>query len=76
MGRVCSAHGGKRNVYKTLIRKPEGDRPFRSPWHRWEVNIKMVLREIEFEHVDWIHGGLSRDRWQAVVNIAMDFSVP
>jgi hypothetical protein len=39
-----------------LVGKPEGKRP-RS---RWEDNIKMDLREIGFEGMDWIH--LTQDR--------------
>jgi hypothetical protein len=43
-----------RNTYAILVRKPEGKRPFGRPWYRW-VDIKMDLREIGWEVVDWIH---------------------
>jgi hypothetical protein len=36
-----------RNVYKMLVGKPEGKKTIRRPWHRWEDNIRMDLREIE-----------------------------
>jgi hypothetical protein len=44
MGKELSTHGEKRTVYRVLVGKPEGKRPI--PSRRWEVNIKMHLREI------------------------------
>jgi hypothetical protein len=35
-----------RNVYKILVRKPEGKRPLKRPRHIWEDNIRMDLREL------------------------------
>jgi hypothetical protein len=52
--------GGVRNVYKILVGKPEGTRPLRTLRRRREDNIRMDLREIGWEHVDWFH--LSHDR--------------
>jgi hypothetical protein len=40
--------GEKRNAYKILVGKPEGKRPVGTPRHRWEDNIRMDLREIEW----------------------------
>jgi hypothetical protein len=54
MGGAYSVHGEVRNAYKILIGKPKGKRPFGRPRHRWEDNIKMDLREIRLEGVDWI----------------------
>jgi hypothetical protein len=28
-----------------IVGKPDGRRPLGRPWHRWENNIKMNLRE-------------------------------
>jgi hypothetical protein len=39
-----------RNIYKTLVGKPEGKRPLKS----WENNIKMDHRETGFGDVDWV----------------------
>jgi hypothetical protein len=47
--------GEIRSAYKILVRKPEGKRSFGSPRHRCEGNIKMDLREIGCEGMDWIH---------------------
>jgi hypothetical protein len=38
---TCSLHGEKRNVYRILVRKPEGKRLLGRPRHRCEDNIKL-----------------------------------
>jgi hypothetical protein len=43
---------------------------------RWEDNIKMDLREIGWEGVDWMHLAWDRDHWRAVVNTIMNLRVP
>jgi hypothetical protein len=37
--------GEGRNVYRVLVRKPEGRRPLERPRRRWEDGMKMGLRE-------------------------------
>jgi hypothetical protein len=68
--------GEKRNVYRLLVRKPEGWRPLGRPRHRWIDNIKMDLLEIGLSIVDWI--GLAEDgyRWRALVKAVMNLQVP
>jgi hypothetical protein len=56
------------------VGKPEGKRPLGRPRHRWEHNIKMNLREIRWDGIDWID--LARDQWRALVNTAMSLWVP
>jgi hypothetical protein len=46
--------GEKRNAYRILAGKPEGKRPLGRPRRRWLENIKMDLREIRWDEVDWI----------------------
>jgi hypothetical protein len=46
MGRECSTHGEKRNLYRIFMGKPEGNRPIGRPRHRWEDNIKMDYRVV------------------------------
>jgi hypothetical protein len=43
--------GEKRNVYRILVGKPEGNRPLGRPRRRWVDNIKMDLREIGWDGV-------------------------
>jgi hypothetical protein len=52
--------GEMRNAYKIMVRKAEGTRPFRRPRHKWEDTIRIELREIRWEVIDWIH--LAQDR--------------
>jgi hypothetical protein len=42
------------------VEKSDGKRPLGRPIHRWVDNIKMVLREIEWDGIDWID--LAQDR--------------
>jgi hypothetical protein len=44
-----------RGANNILVGRPEGRRPLGRPRRRWEDNIKIDLREIEFGDVDWIH---------------------
>jgi hypothetical protein len=46
--------GEDRKVYKVLVGKPEGRRPFGRPRRRWEDGVRMDLREIGLGGVDWI----------------------
>jgi len=55
MGSACSMHGSDGSAHKILVGKHEGNRPIRRPRCRWEDNIRMNLREIEWEYVDWMH---------------------
>jgi hypothetical protein len=38
--------GEKRNAYRVLVGKPDGNIPLGRPRRRWEDNIKTVLTEI------------------------------
>jgi hypothetical protein len=67
--------GEGRNVYMVLVRKPEGRRPLERPRRRWEVGIKMDLREIGWGGVEWIHLAQDRNRWRSVVNAVMNIRV-
>jgi hypothetical protein len=68
--------GEVRGAYNILDGRPEGRRPLGRPRRRWEDNIKMDLREIGFEDVDWIHLAQDRDRRRAHVNTVMNLRVP
>jgi hypothetical protein len=51
-----------RNAYKILVRKPEGKRQLERPRCKREGNIRMELREMAWEDMNWMH--LSQDRDQ------------
>jgi hypothetical protein len=46
------------------------------PRRRWVDNIKMDLREIGRDGVDWVDLALDRDHWRALVNTVMNLRVP
>jgi hypothetical protein len=76
MGRACSTNGEKKNAYRILVGKPEGKRPLGRPRRRLVDNIKVDLREIELDGVDWIDLAQDRDQWRALVNTVMNLQVP
>jgi hypothetical protein len=39
----------------SFFREPEGKRPLKRVRHKWEDSIRMDLREIGLEVVDWIN---------------------
>jgi hypothetical protein len=47
--------GEKRNATRVLVGEPEGKRPLRRPTRRWGDNIKVDLKEIEWDDYGWIH---------------------
>jgi hypothetical protein len=50
-----------KNAYNILVRKPIGKRPPRRPRRRWEY-IRMNLKEIGREGVDWMHLAQDKDQ--------------
>jgi hypothetical protein len=45
MGGACSTYGEGRGVYRVLVGKPEGKRPLGRPRHRWEDNIRWIIKK-------------------------------
>jgi hypothetical protein len=64
--------GEMRSANKILAGKFERKRPLRRPKHRWEGHIRMDIRDIGWESVDWMH--LLQDAYQrwALVNTAIN----
>jgi hypothetical protein len=54
------------------VGKPEGKRPLGRPRCKWVDNIKMDLREIGWDGVDWID--MAQDR--ALVNTVLNLRFP
>jgi hypothetical protein len=71
---ACMGEG--RGVYRVLVGRLKGKRPPGRPRHRWEDNIKMDLREIRIDGVNWIWLAKDRLQWQACVNTIINLWVP
>jgi hypothetical protein len=57
------------------VGKPEGKRPLGRPRRRWAHNIKIDLREIGWNGMDWFDLAQDRDQWSALVNTVMNLRV-
>jgi hypothetical protein len=68
--------GEVRNEHKILVGKPEGQIPLGRPMHTLVDNIRMDLRKMWQESVDWMHVAQDRDQWRAVVNTVTTIRVP
>jgi hypothetical protein len=65
--------GEKRNPFSILVGKPEAQKPLGRPRRRWLENIKIDLKEIEWDSMDWINLAHDGDQWRALVNTVMTF---
>jgi hypothetical protein len=63
MGGACSTNWKKRNVCRILVGRPEGKRPLGRPRRRWVDNIKMDLRGIGWDYLDWIDMAQDGFQW-------------
>jgi hypothetical protein len=76
MSRACNTNGEKRNAYRISVGKPEGKRLLGSTRRKWVDNIKIDLREIGCDGMDWIDLAQGRDQWRPLVNTVMNLRVP
>jgi hypothetical protein len=61
---------------EVLVGKPENKRPLGRPGHRWQDNIKMDLREIGINTLNWSWLAEDRVQWWAYVSMVMNLQVP
>jgi hypothetical protein len=61
---------------KILVGKPQGKRPLGRARRRWVDSIKMDLKEIGWDGVDWIDMAQDRDKWRALVNTVLNLRIP
>jgi transcription termination factor 2 len=60
--------GETRNPYRIF---PQG-----RPRRKWVDNIRIDLREIGWDGMDWIDLAQDRDQWRGLVNTVMNLRVP
>jgi hypothetical protein len=68
--------GEGRGVYRVSVWRPEGKRPLGRPRRKWEVNIKMDLREMGIDGANWSQLAQGRVQWRTCVNTLMNLRVP
>jgi hypothetical protein len=66
----------ERSAHRVSVGKPEGKRRLGKRRRRWEDNIKMDLKGMGQEGVDWTHLAEDRDKLWALVNAVMNLLVP
>jgi hypothetical protein len=73
LGVACSTHG---EVEECILGFGGKVRRRERPRHRWVNNIKMDLRDIGWDVMDWIDLAEDRNQWRAFVNTVMNLRVP
>jgi len=53
--RYVARMGERRNTYNIVDGKRELKRPLGRPRRRWEDNIRMDIREVWWDCLDWMH---------------------
>jgi hypothetical protein len=67
--------GEKTNAYRILVGKPEGKIPLGRPRRRWVESIKIDLRGIGWDGMEWNYLAQDREQWRALVNTVMNLRV-
>jgi hypothetical protein len=57
---------GRSDAYRVLVGKPEGRRLLGRLGHRWDSNMKVYLKGVGWEDMDWIDLAQDKGKWQAV----------
>ena len=65
-----------RNGYRILAGRPEGKRSLGRLRRRWEDNIKMDLKEMDFDAKNWMNHVEARDHCRSYGRMVMNLWVP
>jgi hypothetical protein len=63
-------------VYRILVRRVERKKPLGRPRQSRESDIKLDLRELGIDGMNWIRLDQDRVRWRPFVNTIMDLRFP
>jgi hypothetical protein len=70
----CSTNG-KYEKCTVLVGNPDGRSSLGRTRCRWKDNVKIDLKEMGWEGVDWMDLAQDRDWWRAHVNTVMNLRV-
>jgi hypothetical protein len=76
MGRACSTNGGEAECIKDIGGNARRKETTGKTRRRWVDNIKMDLREIVWDGMNWIDLAQTMDQWRALVNTVINLRVP
>jgi hypothetical protein len=65
-------HAWERYAYSILFCKSDGKSLLGRLRRRWEDYVRMDLKEIGWDDVNWIRLAQDRDQWRALVHTAMN----
>jgi hypothetical protein len=65
----------KSNAYENLVGKGGGKRPLGRRRRKWQNNIKMDLREIRRDGMEWIRPVEDRNKWRVLVDTTVNLRV-
>jgi hypothetical protein len=72
MGGVCSTHGTDDKCITTLYGRREWKKPLGRSRHGKENDMKMNLKEVGSEGVEWIHLAQDVANWGVLMNVIMN----
>jgi hypothetical protein len=75
MDKTCGTYGGEKRCIQGFSEETSGKKPLGRPRRKWENNIKMDLREVNWG-IDWIDLVEDRDGWRDVVITVLNLRVP
>jgi hypothetical protein len=65
-----------RSAFKSLTDTLARKRPLGRPRPRWEDNIRMDLKEIDFNTRNWVDSAQDKAYWRALMNAALNLLAP
>jgi hypothetical protein len=76
MGWAFGTNRGEEEYIYDIGGKSRRKEPLGSPRRRWVGNIKLDIRKIGWDEMDWIDLVQDRDHWRALMNTVMNLRVP
>ena len=64
------------NAYRVLVGIPEGKKILGRPRLRFEDNVKMDLRDVDFNAEEWLDLAQDRVQWRAYVRAVINLRDP